>query len=318
MNRLLLFLFLLSSTCSFAQTVLEGNSKKDSIMLEIKKIKIQNLTFDCRVAGKEEDELVILLHGFPESAYMWVDLMEDISALGYYCVAPDLRGYSKEACPKGKKNYGLGKLKADVMNIAKSLGREKFHLIGHDWGAAIGWQVVHDHPDAILSWTGLSVPHLQAFFEAIATDKDQKNKSRYMYAFQIPLLPEINIRKNDFKVFRKLWKNSSQTEVEDYLSIFRKKRSLTAALNYYRGNIKLVKAAAKEQIMGDISAPTLFIWGENDVAIGSVSVEKGHDFMKGYYKFLKLEAGHFLIQTNYLEIKTAVTEHLLKFGKEGS
>lgn len=188
-------------------------------------------------------------------------------------------------------------------------------MIGHDWGAAIGWQVVHDHPDAILSWTGLSVPHLQAFFEAIATDKDQQNKSRYMYAFQIPFLPEINIKKNDFKIFRKLWKNSSQPEIEDYLSIFRNKRSLTAALNYYRGNINLVKAAAKAPIMGDISVPTLFLWGEKDVAIGSLSVENGHGFMKDYYKFLKLEAGHFLIQTNYEEIKIAVTEHLSEFGK---
>lgn len=95
-------------------------------MLGTKKIKLQNLTFDCRIAGNEEDDLVILLHGFPESSYMWVNLMDDISALGFYCVAPDLRGYSKDACPKGRKNYSLEKLKGDVMNIAEYLGKEKF------------------------------------------------------------------------------------------------------------------------------------------------------------------------------------------------
>jgi len=203
-----------------------------------RQIKIDSLTFDCRVAGKKEDELVILLHGFPESAYMWLGLMKDISALGFYCIAPNQRGYSNGARPTGKKHYTLEKLAKDIIDIAKAIGKKKFHLIGHDWGAGVGWKVVHDHPDSILSWTGISVPHIQAFFEAIINDKAQRKMSRYINTFQWPILPEMKIRKNDFEIFRKLWKNSSKAEIEDYLYIFRGKKALTAALNYYRSNDK--------------------------------------------------------------------------------
>jgi len=115
-------------------------------------------------------------------------------------------------------------------------------------------------------------------------------------------------------LFRKLWKHSSKAEIEDYLSVFRDKKKLTAALNYYRSNYKLLKKATKRQILGEINVATLFIWGEKDMAIGAVAVENGHKFMKNDYVFLKLDAGHWLIQTKYQEIKPALSEHLLKYN----
>lgn len=78
-------------------------------------------------------------------------------------------------------------------------------------------------------------------------------------------------------------------------------------LNYYRANNSLAKRAGSELILGDINVPTLFIWGNKDVAIGPVAVSNGHKYMKGEYKFLELEAGHWLIQTNYAEIKDAIS-----------
>ena len=280
-------------------------------MIEQKLIQIHDLKFDCRISGNEDDELVMFLHGFPETSYMWIKLMEEVSKLGFYCVAPNMRGYSEGARPKGKKHYTIDKLTQDVLDITSSLHKNRFHLVAHDWGAAIGWKMVYENPNSVLSWTALSVPHVKAFGEAISTDKIQQKKSQYIKNFQIPFLPEITIRKNDFKLFRRLWKYSSNAEVEDYLSVFRVKKGLTAALNYYRANYKMFKA----NTIGDIEAPTLFIWGENDLAIGPVGVENSHRFMKGYYKFVSLEAGHWLIQTNYVTLKTEIVEHLLKFKK---
>lgn len=282
-------------------------------MHETIEVNIEKLKFVCRVAGNESDELVIFLHGFPETSFMWKNLILEISKLGFYCVAPNLRGYSTEACPSGKKNYTLDKLANDVIDIAKFIGQFKFHLVGHDWGAAIGWKVVHDFPNSIWSWTGISVPHLQSFGEAIVNDKEQGRMSQYIKSFQWPFLPERMIRKNDFKIFKKLWKHSSEDEIEDYLSVFRDKKKLTAALNYYRSNYNLLKKASKSQILGEINIPTLFIWGKRDMAIGSVAVENGHKFMKNDYIFLELDAGHWLIQTKYDEIKSALSEHLLKY-----
>ena len=277
-------------------------------MLKKEKINIGKFTFDCRISGQHEDELVLFLHGFPETSHMWSGLIQEIAPMGFYCVAPNMRGYSQGARPKGKKHYTIDKLSQDILALATALGKEKFHLIGHDWGAAIGWYFVHEYPQHVLSWSALSVPHISAFAQAITSDKDQIKKSQYIKNFQVPYLPELRIRKNDFELFRKLWKNSDENEVNDYLSVLKDKYALTAALNYYRANYQLFKT----HTIGNITLPTLFIWGEHDPAIGAYGVELGHQYVKGDYKFVKLDAGHWLIQTNYDQVKTEIVQHLVK------
>ncbi|PWL37884.1 hypothetical protein DKG77_14050 [Flagellimonas aquimarina] len=281
-------------------------------MQEIIEVKIDNLTFDCLTDGDKENELVVFLHGWPETASMWKKLMSSFSKNGFYCVAPNLRGYSKNACPKGKKHYGLDKLAKDILDISKFLNKPKFHLVGHDWGAAIGWKVVHDHPDRILSWTAISIPHLQAFGRAIVVDTEQRKMSQYIKSFQLPYLPESRIRKDNFKILKKLWRNSDSNEIDEYLKVFKNPKQMTASLNYYRSNYKLLKSGATEQILGDIHVPTLFIWGNKDIAIGSYSVSESHQYMKNDYEFIELNSGHWLIQTNYHELKKAITKHIKK------
>ena len=278
-------------------------------MHRIKQIKIGDLEFDCRVSGHESNELIILLHGFPETSYMWIKLMEKLSSLGFYCLAPDMRGYSQNACPRGVKNYTVNKLSEDILNIAKCLHADKFHLIGHDWGAGIGWNIVYQHPERIISWTALSVPHSRALGKAIKTDGEQKKKSRYIGWFLFPFIPEIILRRNNFEKFRKLWKHSSPEELDNYLAVFGRRPTLTAALNYYRANFR----RGKRQAIGGITAPTLFIWGKNDLAIGTAAVENNHKYMKGDYTFLPLDGGHWLVQTNYPEVEKAVVDHVTKW-----
>ncbi|WP_431124369.1 alpha/beta fold hydrolase [Flagellimonas flava] len=279
-------------------------------------VKTGKLIFDCLVDGNKEGELILFLHGFPESSYMWRKLMSHLAQNGFYCVAPDQRGFSKGACPSGKKNYRLDKLAQDVLDISKVLGKSKFHLVGHDWGAAVGWKVVHDHKDVILSWAGISVPHPQAFGKAIVVNDEQRKMSQYIKNFQWPYLPERGIRKNNFKAFRRLWKYSEPDEVEAYLKIFSNPKQLTATLNYYRSNYKLLKMAANRKMFGDIHVPTLFIWGKKDLAIGSYSVGEGHRYMKNDYEYLELDGGHWLIQTNYQDLEKAISNHIDRNNRE--
>lgn len=76
-------------------------------MQETIQVKIGDFVFDCLTDGSTDDELIIFLHGFPETSHMWKKMMSSFSKKGFYCVASNLRGYSKGACPKGKKHYGL-------------------------------------------------------------------------------------------------------------------------------------------------------------------------------------------------------------------
>ena len=278
-------------------------------IMKIKKIKAGDFEFDCRVSGNQKNETIIFLHGFPETSYMWTDLMEELSSNGFYCVAPNMRGYSKNACPKGVKHYKTQKLTLDILNIADEINKNKFHLIGHDWGAGIGWNLVYQNPKRIISWTALSVPHPRGFAKAFKMDKEQRKKSRYIRWFLFPIIPEIILRKSDFEKFRRLWRNSSADEVNDYLDVFRRKGTLTASLNYYRANL----GRGKSQPTREITKPTLFIWGKNDLAVGRVAAENNHKYMKGDYNFIELDGGHWLVQTNYSELEKAIIEHLNKY-----
>ena len=278
-------------------------------MVEQRTINIGNLAFNCRVSGDEHQELVVFLHGFPESSAMWTALMQSVSKSGYYCVAPDMRGYSEGACPKGIKNYGIKNLVKDILDIVDFLDKEKFHLVGHDWGAAIGWNIVYQHKEKVLSWSALSVPHSRAFGKAIKMDKVQQKKSSYIKWFLLPWLPEIYIRRNDFNMFRRLWKHSDKEEVEAYLRIFKQKKCLTAALNYYRANL----GRGKRVPIGTVDTPTLFIWGNKDLAVGSFAAYENEKYVKGDYLFVEVDGGHWLVQTNFKEVERAVTGHLDKY-----
>ncbi len=281
-------------------------------MSSIIKVSANDLEFDVRVSGDKGDIPVIMLHGFPETNHMYTPLMESLNRENYYCVAPNLRGYSPNARPKSKKSYRVDLLASDVVEIARALDIDKFHLIGHDWGAMVGWYMAHHYEDHLLSWTALSIPHPQAFGEAIANDPEQKKMSAYIKRFQIPWLPERSIRKNDFSIFKRLWKNSSQEEVDDYLSVFRGKGAVTAGLNYYRANHKMLKQAPYKTILGKVRVPTLFVWGQKDFAIGKTGVDNCTNFVSREYELVRVDGGHWLMQTNFPELEKHIKSHLKK------
>lgn len=81
----------------------------------------------------------MLLHGFPEFANMYDDLMRALAGAGYTSVACDQRGYSAGASPTDVESYNYDILRDDVFNIAEAVGFQEFHLIGHDHGGALGW-----------------------------------------------------------------------------------------------------------------------------------------------------------------------------------
>ena len=271
----------------------------------IKELSANTMTFRCRVAG-DSGEPVILLHGFPETSHMWVDLLPKLEAAGYRCLAPDQRGYSPGARPEGKENYQYGDLASDVFALADAWGVERFHLVGHDWGAGAGWAAVATNPGRIASWSALSVPHVGAFGKAIREDADQAQRSTYITFFQEPGVAEAALSADDYAPLTGIWSASSDEEKAEYLSVFRQPGALTAALNWYRGS----NGIEATDLFGDVHTPTLLIWGNNDQAIGRVGVEAGHAFMKGPYTFVELDAGHWLIQEQPERVSNEILAHL--------
>ena len=89
-------------------------------------------------AGTRGAPLVLFLHGFPEFWYGWRKQLAEFGD-GFYAVAPDMRGYNLSSKPEGVDAYKMTHLRRDVLELARHLGYEAFHLVGHDWGGVVAW-----------------------------------------------------------------------------------------------------------------------------------------------------------------------------------
>ena len=272
-------------------------------------IAANGFTFHCREAGPQGGEPVILLHGFPESSHMWLPLMPVLADAGYRVLAPDQRGYSPGARPEGIENYAYARLASDVVALADAAGFDRFHLVGHDWGAGAGWAVVARYPERVASYAALSVPHVGAFGRAIREDEDQAKRSTYITFFQEPGVAEAALSADGFAGLKNVWQKSSEDEKAEYLALFSQPGALTGALNWYRGS-RGIDPNDPEVQFGDVTTPTLLVWGNQDQAIGRKGVEDAAAYMKGPYKFVELDAGHWLIQEKPDEVIAEVTGHL--------
>ena len=275
-------------------------------------IETNGMTFRGRGAGLDNvsGEPVILLHGFPETSIMWVGPMERLADEGYRCFAPDQRGYSPNARPEGIEKYTYHELTSDIVALADVLGFKRFHLVGHDWGSAIGWILLSFYPERVHSWIAMSVPHIDAFRSALADDPDQKQRSQYMSFFRLPEKPEKTLTANNLEPLRAIWSSIPEEQVEEYITVFTQPGALTAALNWYRANSFILDQGYQGAMFGPVSHPTLLIWGNQDSAIGRVAVERAGQYMKGSYRLVELNAGHWLIQEEPERVYSEILTHL--------
>ncbi len=187
------------------------------------------------VTGDAAAEVVILLHGVPQDRRSWDQVAAALAGDGYRVLAPDLRGYSPGARPTARAAYRNSELAADVLALADAAGEERFHLAGHDWGAALAWYVAGRHPERVASLAALSVPHPQAFVQALVSSS-QLARSWYMAAWQLPWLPEQVLSRRDGQVFRDILTRTGLDPVsaDRYALRARDPATLRGPLNWYR------------------------------------------------------------------------------------
>ena len=118
--------------------------------------------------------LVVLVHGFPDYWATWKPLMATLAAAGYRTAALDMRGYNLSDKPQGEAAYAMPNLIGDIAAVVKAEGQTNTILIGHDWGAAISWQVVFNRPDLVNKLVIMAVPHPAGMAREMATNKAQQ------------------------------------------------------------------------------------------------------------------------------------------------
>lgn len=147
-------------------------------------VEANGYTFRSFSSGRRQygnTNAVLFLHGFPSTSLMWAPILSKVSSNGFYCVCFDQRGYSPKARPESQSDYYYPKLISDVIAFADALGLQRFHLVTHDHGALLGWCTAGLFSDRLLSFTALSIPHIDVFSHAMKVDMEQAKSSAYMY-----------------------------------------------------------------------------------------------------------------------------------------
>jgi pimeloyl-ACP methyl ester carboxylesterase len=239
------------------------------------------------IAGTGPD--VLLLHGFPDSHKLWRYQIPALVAGGFRVIAPDLRGYGFTDIPKGGvAAYRMDQLVADVVSLLDVLGVAKVRLVGHDWGAGIGWQAAIAHPDRIDRYVAISVGHPTSFKRG---GFKQKLNSWYMLMFQLRGFAEWLISVNDFKLFGRL--SGFPQEVPNWRADLGRPGRLTAALNYYRANIALILSSDSGNVT--VAVPVMGIWSARDTALTERQMVNSAQFCKAGWRYERIDGvGHWL------------------------
>jgi pimeloyl-ACP methyl ester carboxylesterase len=128
-----------------------GTVNSEPITLEINGLR-------HRVFVSGEGRPVLLLHGWPDSAALWRDVIPHLTDKGYRTIAPDLRGFGETDAPAGTKNYKLEHIADDCLKILDALNvREPVDVMGHDWGSVMGWYLTLLHEERVNSLVAYSV-----------------------------------------------------------------------------------------------------------------------------------------------------------------
>jgi pimeloyl-ACP methyl ester carboxylesterase len=233
--------------------------------------------------------LVVMLHGFPGFWYSWSPLMGALMDK-YRVAALDMRGYNLSDHPKGVDAYKFAALIGDVAAVIAAEGQKNAIVIGHDWGAAVAWQVALNRPDLVNHLIIMSVPHPVGFAREMATNADQQKNSQYARDFLAPGAEKT------------LTAEGLAGGVPDpgdrakYVEAYRRS-DFTAMLNYYRANYPRDTGASVAALppLPHIKVPVLVIHGLKDHALNASGHSGTWNWVDADTTLLMIpSAGHFV------------------------
>jgi pimeloyl-ACP methyl ester carboxylesterase len=253
----------------------------------IQKFTNAGFTFPVRDDGPLDGEIIVLLHGFPQTSKSWDAVCAQLNRDGYRTLRFDQRGYAPAARPQGRRPYRLSALVGDVAALVDQVGAP-VHLVGHDWGSAVAWTTAARRPELLKSLTAVSVGHPMAFQRSMVSS-NQALRSYYMLMFQIPRLPEAVMRRP--KNLERFLGGSGMTpeQICDVQTDIIDGGALTGGLNWYRA-LPFVDRANN----GKVSVPTTYVWSTNDIALGRRAAELTERYVTGPYRFEVLDGSHWI------------------------
>lgn len=273
------------------------------------------ITLNCRMAGAEGRPVMLFLHGFPEAAFVWDEMLaffSDPAHGGYLCVAPNLRGYAGSSAPSDVTAYRAKHLVQDLVALKNLLSPQQplACLVAHDWGGAVAWNMANQHPELMRQLAIINSPHPGTFLRELQSSPEQQAASAYMN-FLIRPDAEVLLSEDDYRRLWAFFTNMGAVDgpyawlTEDVKAQYREvwSQGLTGALNYYRASPlrppREADAAAAAitlpKSMLDILVPTLVLWGMNDIALPPGLVDGLEDYIPDLRLQRIADGSHWLV-----------------------
>jgi pimeloyl-ACP methyl ester carboxylesterase len=296
-------------------------------------------------AGDPGAPVVVLAHGFPESAYSWRHQIPALADAGYHVLAPDQRGYGGSSKPEAIEDYNIVALTGDVIGLLDDVDAERAVIVGHDWGAVVAWTLPLLHPDRVAGVVGMSVPPIPrppAPPTQIWRTMFGENFFYILY-FQEPGVADTDLARDTATTMRRMiggLRDSSggaamarmaapgpegfvdrlpepdglpgwitQAELDHYIAEFTR-TGFTGPLNWYRNFDRNWELTASTPAP-TITAPSLFIAGTADPVLTFTPRDRISDIVSGEYREVLIDdAGHWIQQERPDEVNAAVLEFL--------
>jgi len=242
--------------------------------IRFERVKTNGIELNVLSAGPTDGPVVILLHGFPETALLsWHHQIGPLANAGLHVVVPDQRGYNTSDKPQGISSYSADNLVRDIIGVLDHFHASDAFIVGHDWGGVVAWNLAIRHPERVKKLIILNAPHPGAFLPYATSHPSQLLKSWYIFFFQMPLIPEWYFSRENFRVGRATMAGSSikgktfsRDEISRFIQAWSEKGAVTSTINWYRAaiQIEILKRPNEPAI---VQPSTLIIWGERDIAL---------------------------------------------------
>ncbi|XP_037499389.1 AB hydrolase superfamily protein YfhM-like isoform X2 [Rhipicephalus sanguineus] len=265
-------------------------------------------------ASSQNGPILLLLHGFLDFWFIW-NRQIPILSKKFCVIVPDLRGYGLTTKPANSTDYLMVKLIEDVRQLLLTInpppGRPLL-LVGHDWGAMIGFCLASLEEHLIDRMIVINGMHPKAFQKQLLRSPRQMRMSWYMIPFRHPEVPEQYLMMRDFAFFDKVHKGFTKREEYVHKYMFSQPGALTGAINYYRAFNNDKEQLNKLQYRV-LDIPTLILWGQKDEFLTSRVGKYDREWLnKSAIVFYK-RAGHWLMR----ECFDTVNQYILDFVKYG-
>lgn len=276
---------------------------------DVKFIDANGLRFGYIEMG--QGPLVLLLHGYPETARSWHKVQTNLADSGFRTVAVFMRGYAPTS---PASQYSVRSLGRDVLALIDALDEENAIIVGHDWGASAAYEAAFVAPEKVSHLVALSIPHPLGTKPSLSLFR----RAQHFVYYQLPTAERL-IWSDDFTHIRSIFKSWSpdfdmpESEFEEVRNMFSTPNGIHGPLSYYHAVAENAQNNAEIQPDSKITIPTLVIAGDRDGTTDIAWFKLAEPaFSAGYSFELMRGVGHF----PQIERPMAVAESIREFVRK--